>query len=155
MLGGTVRQAISLFAIVVWTSFAQAATTSTPLPSGVYKHLAYVEEAGDLLGMALRIDGGKTPRVTVTTCEGGCYGGESWPLHVDQNGISFTVCDALVGQDGKPAKCNPVHYVGRFRRDGALIVSIPGQRDRRFVLQRVSHPKPRATEELACAGTHC
>ena len=67
----------------------------------------------------------------------------------------FNRLDALVGQDGKPAKCNPVHYVGRFRRDGALIVSIPGQRDSRLVLQRVRHPKPREVEELACAGTHC
>lgn len=77
------RRAVFVVIAALWPSLAQAATASTSPPSGVYKHLTYVEEAGDLLGMALRIDGGKSARVTVTTCEGGCYGGKTWPLQLD------------------------------------------------------------------------
>lgn len=134
---------------------AMAANAADPIKEGVYKHLDYIEEAGDLLGMALHIKGGENPTVVVTTCEGGCSGGKEWPLRVSGNRISFTICDEVQDELGRPAPCQPVNYAGRISREGKLIVSVVGERSTRLVLERVPYPRPGEVETLACGRDHC
>jgi hypothetical protein len=131
-----------------------AASTKPSFPDGIYKGLKYVQESGDLLGMAVDIRHIPQPIITVTTCEGGCYGGKSWPLTIKGQSIHFDVCDDVVDQSGRPAKCNPIHYVGQFRSDGALVVFMQGEPSIHHILRKEMHPKKDEVRKLACMD-HC
>ena len=141
-----------LIAIILVAGNATAAPPTSRIKDGVYKHLDYVEESGDLLGMALHIKGGASPTVVHTTCEGGCFGGIEWPLRVSGKTISFTVCDEVLDKLRQPAPCQPITYAGHISRKGSLIISVVGEKSSRLVLNRVPYPKPREVEMLACAG---
>jgi hypothetical protein len=116
---------------------------------GVYKNLTYSDETGDLLGMAIEIQS-SAPRVRVTTCEGGCYGGRLWPLTVIGKNLSFRVCDPLTDQDGHPAPCRAVAYIGQLLPNGRIAVQAVGYPETRVVLRRIPKPKPDEVKSLAC-----
>jgi hypothetical protein len=116
---------------------------------GVYKQLTYSEESGDLLGMAVEIRQGSRPTITVTTCEGGCSGGKTWPLTISGQTLKFTVCNDFVDGHGRPMPCERVNYVGHFLPQGRLVMEIPRAPETRTVLKRVLHPKPDEVRKLA------
>jgi hypothetical protein len=122
---------------------------------GVYKNVKLHEETGDLLGMAVEIRERPTPRIVVTIREGECFGGKAWPFASQGPSFTFTTCDALRDQNGRPAPCRPVHYSGRVRADGSLLVMITGQPETRLAMRRVARPEPREVEQLACMNGRC
>jgi hypothetical protein len=122
---------------------------------GVYKNVQLHEETGDLLGMAVEISQRPMPRIVVTICEGECFGGKAWPLAHRGASFTFTTCDAVRDQTGRPAPYRPVHYSGRVRTDGSLLVMIAGQPETRLALRRVARPQPKEVQRLACMNGRC
>ncbi|WP_040598131.1 hypothetical protein [Sphingomonas elodea] len=118
---------------------------------GVYKNLQYVEESGDLLGMAVEIHTQPRPTIRVTLCEGGCFGGKVWPLTVEGSTIAFATCEAMRDEKGRPAGCQPIRYTGQFGAERRLVISSQGDAGNTTVLKWVQHPKPGEVEALAKA----
>ncbi|TWB47160.1 hypothetical protein [Nitrospirillum viridazoti] len=123
---------------------------------GVYSHVVYSEETGDLLGMEVEVRGGPKPSIVVSVCEGACWGGKTWPLTVEGNRLSFTVEEELADRYGKPTPPLILHYIA-VRKGAVLVVTspdgdIPGWKE---TLKRVPHPKPGQTARLGCGDTSC
>ncbi len=135
------------------TTAAQAAPADTL--GGVYSSVRYIEEAGDVLGMEVDLRPGPSPAIVVTDCEGGCSGGKVWPVKIDGRTIRFTICEEGVEMPSHKKSCPPMTFVGRFRADGALVLTMPGNSDVHEVLRRVRHPRPHQVEQDGCGKDQC
>jgi len=122
---------------------------------GVYDDIKYIEEAGDVVGIAVDFrPGGASPTIVVTICEGECRGGKAWPVKIDGRRIAFTVIEDLIDQDGKQSQ-EANHYHGLFRADGALVITLDGTSDVHDVLRRVRRPAPHQVEQAGCGKDRC
>jgi len=123
--------------------------------AGVWSSVRYVAEAGDDLGMEVEIIDKPQPVAVVTICEGSCYGGKTWPAVIRGNKISFSVSEALVDQNGEPAKPLKMSFVGQLT-GRTLSLRMDGESDApEERLQRVAHPKPNQTAKLGCGKARC
>lgn len=120
--------------------------------AGTYSSVRYVREAGDDLGMEVEVRTKPQPTVVVTICEGGCWGGKTWPAVITDRQISFSVLEELVDQDGRPATPQRLSFVGRFE-GGTLVLEQSGVPPER--LKRVARPTPGQTARLGCSATAC
>lgn len=120
--------------------------------SGVYGNVAYSDETGDAGGFEVALDGERSsgPTVTFTICEGGCYGGETWPVAISGDRIAFTVVHEGMRSDGAVWR-EAEHYEGTFEGDVLTLRSpqFPGQA---FHLPRITDPEPGRTARLGGAG---
>lgn len=83
------RNAASLLA---FGALVGCARVPLPTMSGVYSNVRYSHETGDAGGFEVQLDADKSePTVVFTICEGGCYGGETWPVSVAGNKMAFRV----------------------------------------------------------------
>ena len=128
---------------------AACATVAGAPSSGTFGDVRMSAETGDQGGfqMETRLDGPK-PSVVFTTCEGGCYGGESWPVAISGDVMTFSVVDDWYAGDGELAEQDTTRYVARWSGDGWLLTSpdSPGLNAR---LRRLPDAAPGDTEELA------
>lgn len=119
----------------------------TPI-TGVYSNISYSDETGDAGGfeVAINADGGLSPTVVFTICEGGCYGGERWPVVIDGNRIAFRVVHEWKSSDGS-AWTETEDYEGIIVGDILSLRSpqVPGVDPH---LLRVLHPTPGQTARL-------
>lgn len=131
---------------------AACATVSPPAFSGVFSNIQMHAETGDLGGveMEVRPDGANAV-VVFTRCEGGCYGGKTWPAAVDGDTITFSVVDDWFDEHGKLSEQTTTRYVGRLS-GGVLSLTSPDAAEFGARLRRVPNPVPGHTEELATFG---
>lgn len=115
---------------------------------GVYSDLRYSDESGDLNGFeaAFETVDGETS-VVFTICEGGCYGGETWPVRIDGDRVGFEVSVAWRRSDGAPVEPVTTRYVGEFR-GGALRLTSPDVPWIEATLRRMRNPEPGRTARL-------
>ena len=147
--------AAAMFVATIPAATAYAGTPAAPR-AGVYENVTSFTENGDFVGMAVELKINPKPSIVVTTCEGTCYGGKTWPVKMNGANIAFTVCDdGSIDNKGSTLPCTPLHYSGTFRTSNTLELVIDGAPDTRFVLKRVPRPHPRQVEELACLFHDC
>jgi len=149
-----VRLAVAAMLIVAMACAGFQTEAATPIHSGVYQSLRYVEESGDLLGLEVEVRAGLHPSIVVTDCEGCCCCGKAWPLIANGGRLDFTVTDDLVDQAGRPLRGKPIRYVGLVRGT-TIILTSPDLDGFRETLKKVRHPKPDQTARLACEGSGC
>ena len=120
----------------------------TPI-TGVYSNVSYSDETGDAGGfeVAINADSGSSPTVVFTICEGGCYGGDTWPVAINGNQIAFSVVHEWKRSDGS-TWTETEEYEGIISGDILTLTSpqVPGVDPR---LARVSHPTAGQTARLA------
>lgn len=69
--------------------------------SGVYSSVSYSDETGDAGGFEVQLDADKNqPTIVLTICEGGCYGGDTWPVRITGNRIAFRATHEWKRSDG-------------------------------------------------------
>lgn len=117
--------------------------------TGVYSNVRYSDETGDAGGFEVQLNADTTnPTIVFTICEGGCYGGETWPVEVVGNRIAFQVTHEWARSDGGPPLRETEQYEGTI--DGQVLSlrspQVPGVDPR---LVRVPHPRPNQTARLA------
>lgn len=123
----------------------------TPAPSamsGVYSNVRYSDETGDAGGFEVQLDADQArPTVVFTICEGGCYGGDTWPVAINGNRIAFRVTHEWKRSDGS-AWTETEDYEGTIDGDLLSLESpqVPGVDPR---LVRVPHPTAGQTARLA------
>lgn len=123
---------------------AQAPASSL---SGVYSNVGYSDETGDAGGFEVQLDAdGSRPTLVFTICEGGCYGGKTWPVTISGHRIAFKVVHQWTRSDGTPWS-ETKQYEGTVRGD-VLTLRSPqlGGLDPR--LERISNPTPGQTARL-------
>jgi len=76
---------------------------ATRLAPAIYGNVHYIEEAGDTVGMELRIHPGVHPWIDFILCEGECAHQARMPIIAVPGGFRFDYHEALAGPDGKPA----------------------------------------------------
>ena len=141
-----VRTAMLLAASCVLWGCAQHPASSL---SGVYSNVRYSEETGDADGFEVQLDADTpNPKVVFTICEGGCYGGEIWPVEIVGNHIAFQATHEWMRIDGGPPVRETEQYEGTINGKVLSLRSpqVPGGAPR---LVRVPHPKPKQTARLA------
>ncbi|ESQ81769.1 hypothetical protein AEAC466_20315 [Asticcacaulis sp. AC466] len=131
---------------VAFTVFT-AAAHATPVRDaasmgGVYTNVQYIEEAGDLLGVEVDFRPGPSPTIIFKDCEGDCPAGKAWPVKINGRHISFTTYDESIDYRSGKRNQTAVTYAGRFRADGSLELTVPGNAEIHYVLHRVKHHRP-------------
>ncbi len=124
------------------------AQTPATTMSGVYSNVRYSDETGDAGGFEVQLDANASqPTVVFTICEGGCYGGDTWPVAINGNQVSFRVVHEWKRSDGS-AWTETQDYEGFISGDILSLTSpqVPGVDPR---LARVSHPTAVQTARLA------
>ena len=121
-----------------------------PLPtmSGVYSNVRYSDETGDAGGFEVHLAANENqPTVVFTICEGGCYGGETWPVSIVGNQIAFRVIHEWTRSDGS-SWSETEDYEGTVAGDILSLTSpqVPGIDPR---LMRVPRPTAGQTARLA------
>ena len=121
---------------------------SADIPSGVYSNVRYSEETGDAGGFEVQLDADQEqPTIVFTICEGGCYGGNTWPVTIDGDRIAFTVRHEWKRGDGS-TWTETEDYRGRVAGDVLILDGVqPWGFDPRLV--RVPRPTPGQTARLA------
>ena len=136
-------------AALAFTAAVGGASSAERSRSGVYSSFRISPETDDAGGMEVEVRDGASPTVVVTACEGGCWGGKSWPAEISGRAISFTVIEEWFDAAGKVSDRPSVRYRGRFV-PGALILESP---DRPYMgrerLRRVRQPVPGQTAARA------
>jgi hypothetical protein len=120
--------------------------------SGVYRDVRVSDETGDADGFEVEIDAAHPhPTVVFTICEGGCYGGDTWPITIEGSHISFNVTHKWSYGDGSPAPSTSAIYEGTVD-DQVLHLRSPEMPDLDARLTRVANPTPGQTARLAKAN---
>lgn len=131
--------------LLIAPGYAQTAQSQV---SGVYSSVVYSDETGDAGGfeVALEVEGRSRPTVTFTICEGGCYGGETWPVVISGDRVAFSVVHELRGTNGAVWTETEDHE-GTIGAEGLTLRSpqFPGQA---FHLPRIPNPEPGRTARL-------
>lgn len=129
------------------------ACATEPAPvSGVYSNISTSGETGDMGGVEMEVRAlGPSPTVIFTRCEGGCYGGKTWPATISGDTISFSVTDDWFDENGGLSSQTTTRYQGRLQGDTLLLTS-PDDPELGATLRRVPNPQPGHTEELATFG---
>lgn len=141
----------SLLALILLVSDPSPNEQSMGSPlTGVFSNVSYSDETGDAGGfeVALDADNSSNPTVVFTICEGGCYGGERWPVSIEGNRIAFRVVHRWKPSEGGPEWEEREDYEGVIEGDVLNLRSpqVPGADPR---LPRVSNPAPGQTARLA------
>lgn len=123
-----------------------------PTLSGVYSNISLHAETGDLGGVQMEVRADSTSGTVIfTRCEGGCYGGKTWPATIAGDTVTFSVTDDWFDQDGRLSDQTTTRYVARIRGEVLWLTSpdhaAPAER-----LKRMKDPVPGHTEELATFG---
>jgi len=96
-----------------------------PVRSSLYSSVRYVEEAGDDVGMEIRIHAGAKAWIDFVDCEGQCFPQVRLPITLTPKGFTFVYRESVVDQDGKPAPDIVMPFVATY--EGAnLIVRTKG-----------------------------
>lgn len=103
---------------------AAVAITSAIKP-GVYGDVAYIEEAGDLVGVELQIPERSDQPIEITLCEGNCYTVVRASYVVKDDAIEFDYRDGLVDQDGKEAGETLIHFRLESRGKDVMLINLP------------------------------
>ena len=139
------RTAALLFTAGILTGCAESPASAL---SGVYSDVRYSEETGDADGFEVELDASKSqPTIVFTICEGGCYGGDTWPAAIKGNQIAFRVVHEWRRSDGS-ALAETQEYEGMISGDILSLTSpqAPGVYPR---LKRVPRPTAGQTARLA------
>jgi len=119
-----------------------------PPITGVYSNVSYSDGTGDAGGFEVAVDADSalSPTVVFTICEGGCYGGQRWPVTIDGNRIAFRVAHEWKSSDGS-AWTETEDYEGIIVGD---VLSLRSPQVPRVDphLVRVLHPSPGQTARL-------
>jgi hypothetical protein len=98
-----------------------------PARTTVFSSVRYIEEAGDDLGMEVRIHPGPKPWIDFVLCEGACSQQVRLPIVMRANGFTFTYREALVDQDNHPVPDAVMDFAATYegrnlviRQKGAL-----------------------------------
>jgi len=153
-MNGFAFAGVAMLVAAVTPAHAAPAKDVNPL-AGIYSSVRVIQEAGDVLGMEVDFRPGPPPTVIVVDCEGECTGGKAWPVKVDGRTLTFTMCEESIEMPSHKKSCPPMTYVGQFRADGALVLTMPGNRDVHEVLRRVRHTRPHQVEQDGCGHDNC
>jgi hypothetical protein len=118
---------VRLFAGLTAASLACLAlpADTKPIRSSLYSSVRYVEEAGDDLGMEIRIHVGEKPWIDFIDCEGQCLPQVRLPITLTPKGFTFVYRESVIDQDGKPAPDMVMPFVAIY--EGAnLVVRMKG-----------------------------
>jgi len=117
--------------------------------SGVYRDVRVSDETGDADGFEVEIDANRLhPTAVFTICEGGCYGGDTWPITVSGNHLTFTVSHKWTRSDGRPGATSYATYEGTIE-GRVLRLRSPEMPNIDARLAKVRHPTPGQTARLA------
>lgn len=140
------RNLLTLAAVALSTA-AQAAERPR---SGVYSNVRISPQTGDAGGVEIELHAdGPTPYLVFTVCQGGCWGGKTWPASVSKGQVAFHVTEEWADESGRIVDRPTLRYAARPRR-GALILESPDRPEIDGVrLKRVARPAPGRTAALA------
>ena len=113
---------------LLWLAVAAACVACTASPAGavparalIYSNVHYIEEAGDDVGMEVRLHPAAKPWVDFILCEGECGRQVRLPITITRNGFTFVYREALVDQDGRPAPDAVMRFVATYEGRNLMI----------------------------------
>jgi len=102
-------------------ALAAPAEAAGRLADGVYSNVCLYPETDDIGGFEVSLHHlGRHPQVGIVICEGGCWRGVVSSVARSKDGLSFTVTEELLDQNGHPATPAISHY--RVRAQGRSLI---------------------------------
>jgi len=104
---------------------AASPVSAAPVRAGIYGNVHYTQEAGDIVGMEIRVRPHPRPSIDFVLCEGECAPQVRLPIAMVPGGFAFTYRQALTDQDGRALPDALMHFTAAYRGRN-LIVRMKG-----------------------------